>query len=75
MNNVFGCGVTYLGVWMIAVQARILGGLWTLYSWSEEQPIHPFEHHAEEVLNSSWSFWVELPHPEGSMFAWQDPSN
>ena len=71
----FGQRITYLGVWTIAVQARILGGVWTLYSWSEEQSIHPFERHAEELLNSSRSFRVELPHTERSTLAWQDPMN
>ena len=36
MNSVYGCRVTYLGIWTIAVQAHILDGVRTLYSWSEE---------------------------------------
>ena len=30
---------------------------------------------AEEILNRAQSFWVELPHAEGSAFAWLDSSN
>ena len=56
INEVFGYRVTYLGIWAVAAQARILGGVRTLCSWSKEQPIHPFERDAEEVLNSSRTF-------------------
>ena len=62
-------GITYLGIWAITAQTRILGGVQTLYLWSEEQFVHLFECHAEEVLDSSQSFRVEFLHTEGSMFA------
>ena len=62
VNEVFGHTVTYLGIWAVAAQARILGGVRTLYSWSEEQLIHSFRRHAEEVLNGSRTFWIEVPH-------------
>ena len=51
----FGRGITYLGIGAITAQNRILGGVRTLYLWPEEQFVHLFERHAEEVLNSSWS--------------------
>ena len=75
ISEVFGYGVTYLGIEAIAAQARILGGVRTLYSWSEEQLIHPFGRHAEEVLNGSRTFLIEFPHLERPTFAWQDPPN
>ena len=75
IDEVFGFWVTYLGIWAIAAQARILGGVRTLYSWSEEQLIHSFRRHAEEVLNGSRAFWIELPHPERSTFTRQGPPN
>ena len=73
ISEVFGYGVTYLGIEAIAAQARILGGVRTLYSWSEEQLIHPFGCHTEEVLNGPRTFWIEFPHPERPAFARQDP--
>ena len=75
IDKVFGLWVTYLGIWAIAAQARILGGVRTLYSWSEEQLIHPFGRHAEEVLNGSRTCWIEFPHLERLTLAWQGPSN
>ena len=36
IDEVFGFWVTYLGIWAIAAKARIFGGIWTLYLWSEE---------------------------------------
>ena len=30
---------------------------------------------AEEILNCTRPFWVELPHAEGPVFAWLDSSN
>ena len=36
INEVFGFWVTYLGIWAIAAQSRILGGVRTLYLWYEE---------------------------------------
>ena len=71
----FGHGITYLGIRAITAQTHILGGVRTLYLWSEEQPIHPFGRHAEEMLDGSRTFWTEFPHPERSMFARQDPPN
>ena len=71
----FGLGITYLGIWAITAQTRILGCVRTLYLWSEEQFVHLFERHAEEVLNSSRSFRVEFPHTEGSTFARMDSTN
>ena len=75
MSKVFGYRVTYLGIEAIAAQARILDGVRTLYLWFEEQLIHPFGRHAEEMLNSSLTFWIEFPHPERLTFARQDPLN
>ena len=54
----FGHGITYLGIRTITAQTRILGGVRTLYLGSEEQFVHLFEHHAEEVLNSPRSIRV-----------------
>ena len=53
INEVFSFRVTYLDIWAVAAQAHILDGVRTLYSWSEEQLIHSFGRHAEEVLNGS----------------------
>ena len=50
----FGRGITYLGIRAVTAQTRILDGVQTLYLG--EQLVHLFEHHAEEVLNSSRSF-------------------
>ena len=36
IDEVFGFWVTYLGIWAIAAQARILGGVRTLCLWFEE---------------------------------------
>ena len=36
IDEVFGLWVTYLGIWAIAAQARILDGIRTRYFWSEE---------------------------------------
>ena len=67
--------ITYLGIWAITAQTYILDGVRTLYLWSEEQFVHLFERYAEEVLNSSRSFWVEFPHAEGSTFARRNLTN
>ena len=67
--------ITYLGIWAITAQTYILDGVRTLYLWSEEQFVHLFERHAEEVLNSSRSFRVEFPHTEGPAFARLDSTN
>ena len=66
---------TYLGIWAIATQTRILGGVRTPYLWSEEQFVHLLERHAKEVLNSSRSFRVEFPHAKGPAFARLDLTN
>ena len=71
----FGHGITYLGIWAITAQTRILGGVRTLYLWFEEQFVHLFARHAEEMLNSSRSFRVELPHTEGPTFPRLDLTN
>ena len=71
----FGHGITYLGIWAITAQTRILGGVRTLYLWSEEQFVHLLGRHAEEVLDSLWSLRVELPHAEGTAFARLDSTN
>ena len=68
-------GITYLGIGAITAQTRILGGVRTLYLGSEEQFVHLFERHAEEVLNDSRSLRVELPHTERSTFARRDLAN
>ena len=75
INEVSGIKVTYLGYLGDCILGPHPQWCPTLYFRSEEQFAHPFERHAEEVLNSSWSFWVELPHPERSTFARQGPSN
>ena len=36
ISKVFGYRVTYLGIWAVAAQARILDGVRTPYLWSEE---------------------------------------
>ena len=36
INKVFGFWVAYLGIWAVAAQARILGGVRILYLWSKE---------------------------------------
>ena len=75
MDSVFGCEATYLGIRVIAAQTCILGDVRTHYLWSEEQFVHLFVRHAEEMLNSSWSFRVEFPHAKGSAFARLDSTN
>ena len=59
----------------VAAQAHVLGSVRTLYLGSEERFVHLLVRQAEEILNSARSFWVELPHAEGSAFAWLDSSN
>ena len=71
----FGHGITYLGIRAITAQTRILDGVRTLYFGSEEQFVHLFKRHAEEVLNSSRSFWIKFPHTEGSTFARLESTN
>ena len=74
-DSMFGREITYLGIWVITAQTRILGGVRTLYLGSEEQFVHVFERHAEEVLNSSRSFRVDFPQAEGPAFARFDSTN
>ena len=74
-NSVFSHGIAYLGIRAITAQTRILGGVRTLYLWSKEKLVHLLERHAEEVLNDSWSLWVELPQTERSTFARRDLEN
>ena len=69
MDSVFGCGATYLGIQAIAAQTCILSDVRTCYLWSEEQFVHLFVRHAEEMLDSSRSFRVEFAHAEGPAFA------
>ena len=71
----FGHGITYLGSGAVAAQICILSDVQTHYLWSEEQFVHIFMRHAEEMLNSSWSFRVEFPHAEGPTFARLDSMN
>ena len=54
--SVFGYRITYLGRGAVAAQAHILGGVRTLYLGSEERFVHLLVRHAEEILNSVWSF-------------------
>ena len=54
---------------------HVLGGVRTLYSGSEERFVHLLLRHAEEILNSAWSFRVEFPHAEGPAFARLDSTN
>ena len=74
-DSVFGCGATYLGIRAIAAQTCIVSDVWTHYLWSEEQFVHLFVRHAEEMLNSSRSFRVEFPHAKGPAFARLDLTN
>ena len=71
----FGCGATYLGIRAIAAQTCILSDVWTHYLWPEEQFVHLFVRHAEEMLNSSRSFRVEFPQAKGPAFARLDLTN
>ena len=71
----FGHGITYLGSGAVAAQAHVLGSVRTLYLGSEERFVHLLVRHAEEILNSARSFWVELPHAEGPAFARLDSTN
>ena len=64
-----------MGRGAVAAQAHVLGGVRTLYLGSKERFEHLFECHAEEVLNSSRSFWVEFRHAEGLTFARLDSTN
>ena len=49
-----------MGSGAVAAQAHVLGSVRTLYLWSEERFVHLLVRHAEEILNSARSFWVEL---------------
>ena len=71
----FGQGITYLGSGAVAAQAHVLGSVQTLYLGSEERFVHLLVRHAEEMLNSAWSFRVEFPHAEGPTFARLDSTN
>ena len=71
----FSHGIAYLGSRAVKVQAHVLGGFRTLYLGSEEQFVHLLVRHAEEILNSARSFWVEFPHAEGPAFARLDSTN
>ena len=46
-----------------------------MFSFSEKQLPHPFVRNAEEVLEGSWSFWIELPHTKRPTLAWKDSAN
>ena len=54
---------------MVAVEADVLGGVRPLFSFPEKQLPHSFVRSAEEVLEGSWSFRIELPHAEGPSLA------
>ena len=56
---------------MVAVEADVLGGVRPLFSFPEKQLPRPFVCNAEEVLEGSWSLWIELPHAKRPMLAWQ----
>ena len=71
----FGHGITYLGSGAVAAQAHVLGSVPTLYLGSEERFVHLLMRHAEERLNSAWSFRVEFPQAEGPAFARLDSMN
>ena len=64
-----------MGRGAVATQAHVLGGVRTLYLGSEERLVHLLVCQAEEILNSAWSFRVELPHEEGPAFARLDSTN
>ena len=46
-----------------------------MFSFPEKQLPHPFVRSGEEVLEGSWSFWIEFPHTERPMLAWYDSAN
>ncbi len=56
---------------MVAVEADVLSGVRPLFSFPEKQLPHPFVRSAEEVLEGSWSFQIELPHTKRPTLAWQ----
>ena len=60
---------------MVAVEADVLGGVRPLFSFPEKQLPHPFVRNAEEVLEGSWSFWIELPHTDRPSLAREDPAD
>ena len=64
-----------MGSRAVAAQAHVLGGVQSLYLGSKERFVHLVVRHAEEILNSAWSFRVEFPHMEGSAFARLDSTN
>ena len=68
-------GITYLGSGAVAAQAHVLGSVRTLYLGSEERFVHLLKRHAEGILNSAWSFWLEFPHAEGLAFKRLDSTN
>ena len=64
-----------MGRGAVAAQAHVLGSVRTLYLGSKERFVHLVVRHAEEILNSAWSFRVEFPHAEGPTFARLDSTN
>ena len=60
----------YRGTRMVTVEACVLSSVQPMFSFSEKQLPHPFVRSAEEVLEGSWSFWIELPHTERPTLAW-----
>ena len=60
---------------VVTAQAHVLGSIRTLYLRSEECLVHLLVRQAEETLNGTRSFWVELPQVKGPAFARLDLTN
>ena len=54
----------YRGIRMVAIEADVLGGIRSLFSFPEKQFPHPFVCSAKEVLEGSRSFRIKLPQAE-----------
>ena len=46
-----------------------------MFSFPKKHLPHPFVRSAEEVLDGSWPFRIELPHVERPTLAWQDSAD
>ena len=57
---------------MVAVEADVLGDVWTLFLFPGKQLPHSFVHGTEEVLEGLWSFQIKLPHIERPSLARQN---
>ena len=61
------------GEFPVTVEACVLSSVRPVFSFFEKQLPQPFVRNAEEVLEGSWSFWIELPHTERPSLAREDP--